>query len=106
MPYDSVDRDFVLLSCNSMACFFCQEEKEFFEDVSEEELDTGFGWEWLGLLGYVDGVPELSIRDAKVTESQGRLSSTLTCSICDMLAKSKSEGTNVLQVRLPVVLTE
>jgi hypothetical protein len=43
-----------------MSCFFSQEEKEFFEDVTEEELEPGCWREGFSLLGGIDTVPKFT----------------------------------------------
>ena len=60
MPFNTIYLYFSLWMSNIMSCFLAQEEKEFFEDVSEEELESGCRGEGLCLLGCVDGVPEFA----------------------------------------------
>lgn len=41
VSFDSINVYLVLFTPNIVSCFLCQEEKEFFEDVSEQKLEAG-----------------------------------------------------------------
>jgi hypothetical protein len=107
VAFYSVNCEGSLPAFNAVSSFLCQEEKELFEDISKEELESGLLGEGLGCIGFINGVPKLpGTLGSDIRKAEYWLFLSLSYSVCDMFTQPLSELSNPFWIEFQSLVAE